>query len=184
MKIVFYRNLLQVRDYLKTPNEKIVYSFLLSKAMFYNDFFDADGQSLMMDDVRECLNEYNYLGMYSYSVRRIASELNLSPTTVSSVIEKLKFDNIIKNDEIYVNFHIIKKGFFSLECPHGIKGELRIFYSFLKDKASQYNGSIDTFKYKLAEKYNTTETAVTKLLNRLYELKLAKRLPNGKLEIY
>ena len=67
----------------------------------------------------------------------------------------------------------------------------RIVYSFLVSKSITYfsdlfdsDGScIDTYKSVLAEQFATTKIAITKLLNRLYELGLVERLENGKLQI-
>ena len=42
---------------------------------------------------------------------------------------------------------------------------------------------MDTYKRKMALDLGTTTIAITKLLNRLYKLGLAKRLENGKLLI-
>lgn len=46
-----------------------------------------------------------------------------------------------------------------------------------------FGGYIDSFKYRIAYEMGVTKIAVTKLLNRLYKLKLAERMPNGKLKV-
>ena len=79
--------------------------------------------------------------------------------------------------------HSREHGYFELIKNEHLKGDLLIFYSYLLDKSKRYGYCIDPYTYKLAEETGKTETAITKLLNRLYRLGLAERLENGKLKI-
>nr|DAY73205.1 MAG TPA: NinG recombination protein [Caudoviricetes sp.] len=80
-------------------------------------------------------------------------------------------------------FKVENLKYFPLLLESGLKGELLIFYSYLKHKSEYFGGTIDTFKYKLAEEFHTTKIAVTNMLNRLYRKGFAERLENGKLKI-
>ena len=183
MKIVFYKSLLKGAPHL-TPTERIIYSFLVSKSITYIDeVFDKDGLCLNMSDLDDILSTDEYIGLYPISFTRLSDELNISLRISFYSLKRLRDCNYIKGNSIYVNKSLIESGYFELSDDKRLKGELLIFYSYLKHKAERYGGYIDTFRYKLAEEMGSTKIAVTKLLNRLYKLSLAKRLENNKLMI-
>ena len=183
MKKVFYKSLLRGALHL-TPTERIVYSFLVSKSITYIDeVFDKDGLCLNMSDLDDILSTDNYIDLYHISSKRLSNELNISPRNLFYSLKRLRENNYIKDNSIYVNKELIESGYFLLSDDKRLSGELLIFYSYLKHKAERYGGYIDTFRYKLAEEIGSTKIAVTKLLNRLYKLSLAKRLENNKLMI-
>lgn len=109
----------------------------------------------------------------------IAKTLSISRKTVIVAIKKIKELGLIENKEL-----IMQHGFFILEKEDRLTGELLVFYSYLRDKSAKYNYQLDTFKSKFMEEFGKSKVAITKLLNRLYEENLAKRLDNGKLQIY
>lgn len=183
MKKVFYKSLLRGAPHL-TPTERIIYSFLVSKSITYMDeVFDKYGLCLNMSDLDDILSTNEYIDLYPINFRRLSHELNISLRNIAYGIEKLRKNNYIKDNSIYVNKLLIESGYFELSDDKRLKGELLIFYSYLKHKAEKYGGCIDTFRYKLAEEIGSTKIAVTKLINRLYKLSLAKRLENNKLMI-
>lgn len=162
---VFYKALLSNES--MTPNDKIVYSFLLYKSYYNDKDEDNDG----------------WIELKKISYRKLAEQLSISPRCVISSLQKLKSLNLITEDEIRAK-DVMKDGYFELYKPRKeLRNELLIFYSYLKNKAIYFGGMIDTFKYKLAEDYGTTKIGITNLLNRLYKLGLAERLPNGKLKV-
>ena len=86
--------------------------------------------------------------------------------------------------KIYVNKELLMRGYFELKHTDIISGELLIFYSYLRDKGSQHDYIIDTYKSKMHEEIGNSEVSITKLLNRLYEVGLAERVKgNNKLII-
>lgn len=183
MKIVFYRTLL-TRARNLTSIERIMYSFLISKSITYLDeVFYQDGSCINMDKLHDYIYENNYIDLYPISLRKISKELNIALQTVVNGLQKLRNNRYIKDNRIYVNEELLEKGYFELYVNKKIKGELLIFYSYIKQKSFKYKGCIDTYKRKLAQDLGTTKTAITKLLNRLYKSGLAKRLENGKLLI-
>lgn len=146
--------------------------------------FTSDGSELDIDTILETLEKEKYIAMYKISYRKLAEELCMSPRSVIDILEDLKFLGIIDGDDINVPPAIIKNGYFQLYFKDGLNGKLLVFYSYIKNKAEKYGGKIDTFKWKLAEELKTTKIAITNLLNRLYKLRLAKRLKNGNLIVY
>lgn len=154
----FYRNLLFREDL--TPCEKIVISYLI----MLEDFNNLDGKKV---------NHTN-----------IAKALCLSRRTVLSTMNRLESIGICdKNKRVIIKNDFTTRGYFELVKKDKLKGDLLIFYSYLLEKSKRYGYSIDTYKYKLAEEFGKTQIAITKLLNRLYKVGLASRLPNGKLLI-
>ena len=183
MKIVYYKSLLTQAKHLK-PNERIIYSFLVSKSICQIDsIYDSDGISIMTDELYSLLEDCNYIDLFQISVRKLALLLHLSPTTVLSSLNRLKELHYIQYNTIFVNKELIEKGYIELHKYDILNGEILIFYSYIRYKAMLFGGYIDTFKAKLAEELDTTKIAITKMLNRLYELSLAQRLNNGKLKV-
>lgn len=181
--VIFYKSLLKVGNLL-TPNDKIVYSYLIYKSIPLIDCaFTKDGTELDVESIKDALEFEEWIELKKISYRKLAEELSISPRCVISSLQKLKSLNLLTDNEIKVD-NVINDGYFELYKPtKNLKNELLIFYSYIKNKAIYFGGVIDTFKYKLAEDFGTTKVGVTNLLNRLYRLGLAERLPNGKLKV-
>ena len=77
----------------------------------------------------------------------------------------------------------IRASLFQLDLNTGLTGELLIFYSYLKDVSKTYNGEINTRKFVIEERMNTTKIAVKKLLLKLYARGLAEKIEKYKLTI-
>nr|DAW10738.1 MAG TPA: hypothetical protein [Caudoviricetes sp.] len=184
MKMMFYQELLSEMEY--TPNEKIIYSFLIYKSITLIDCaFTSDGTELDYNEIVNTLEWDNVVTMYSISQRKLANALGIANKSVFNALKTLDYysDINLKQSLIKIQPKIIKGKFFPLLLESGLKGELLIFYSYLKHKSEYFGGTIDTFKYKLAEEFHTTKIAVTNMLNRLYRKGFAERLENGKLKI-
>ena len=189
MTIIFYRTLLKGVKNL-TADEKILYSFLVSKSITdYGEFFDRDGQCLNREILVDFIgNSYN-LKIKEINNTQVAKALCISRQSVINLKQTLFNKGFIRYDDndnlcLFVSNVLFKYGYFELVGREKLKGELLIFYSYLLQKSKRYRYCIDTYKCKLAEELGKTTTAITKLLNRLYKLDLAKRLDNGKLKIY
>ena len=89
----------------------------------------------------------------------------------------------IDNDTILVQGGLTTHGYFQLDLNTGLTGELLIFYSYLKDVSKTYNGEINTRKFMIEERMNTTKIAVKKLLLKLYARGLAEKIEKYKLTI-
>ena len=86
-------------------------------------------------------------------------------------------------DRIVARYDDISKGYFNLIIDKGISGDLMVFYSYLRNKAKKYY-EIDTYSCRLAAIFGKSKSCISNYLHRLYELGLAARLVNGKLEVY
>lgn len=189
MKIVYYRALLHTLGDL-TPNEKILYSFLVAKSVTdIKEVFDVNGKSINQDELFRCLEENeNLIPLKYFSNSCLSRELHFSRQGIIDSMAALRSLGYITTDRysetcIFVSWETLTSGYFELRNAEKLTGDLLVFYSFLYDKAKHHNSVIDTLKYKLAEDLGKTKVAVTKLLNRLYKLGLAERLENGKLLI-
>lgn len=188
MKVVYYRILLTRANNL-SPNEKIIYSFLVAKSIeTIDEVFDYDGQTLRTDDLyRVFEGQRNRIKLVEINHCRLSRELNITrPTIIKSIHNLITLDFIREiNGElwIYACRELVEGGFFELSNIDKLCGELLVFYSYLKDKSKDYGYCIDTYKCKLAEKLGKTITSITKLLNRLYKIGLAKRTADNKLLI-
>lgn len=188
MKVVYYRILLTRANNL-SPNEKILYSFLVSKSIeSIEDIFDYDGQTIRIFDLYRILEkQHNRIKLAEINHCKLSRILNITRQTIINSLHNLIELDFIREINgclwIYASREMVDCGFFELSNIDKLSGELLIFYSYLKDKSKKYDYCIDTYKSKIAEKLCKTTIAITKLLNRLYKLGLAKRLSNNKLLI-
>lgn len=188
MKIIFYKTLL-TRARNITPNEKILYSFLVAKSIVQIDVvFDTQGQSINMNNLFFYLNaNQNKCDLCELNNTQLSKELNITRQTIITSLKHLQEQGYIGIEQgqkyIYVSRELIKNGYFELSDCDRINGELLIFYSFLIDKSKHYGYCLDTYITKLADLMGKTPISIKKMLHKLYKLGLAKRLDNNRLMI-
>lgn len=173
MKIIFYKALLKQRRGL-TPNERILYSFLISKTLTRLEMVFNDDGTLNFDLVKEYCEEEEYYPMNKMSHGKMATELHITRQSIVSMMKDLEKKGFIVNtgDERYLCIpdEIPKGGFFRLEKVGKLKGELLIFYSYLLSRSREPDHTIDTYNYKLAELYGAKENAIKMLLKKLRQM--------------
>ena len=185
-KIIFYRSLLKGMKEL-TPNEKILYSFLVSKALTHTkwSFNEKQGKLNKNALINFFKNQGNWLPICNTNHSKIARELHVSRRNVINGFKSLEQYGYIKffkdHWRVYVDWKLLNGGYFELHRLGEVNGMLAIFYAYIADKGSRHDYNIDTWKVQMARDLDTTFVAITNLLNRLYRLKLAKRLDNGRL---
>ena len=172
MKIPFYRSLLKPKLNL-SPSEKILYSFWAAKSIQQLACYNGENKYIALAEINHC---------------KLARELKMARQTIITGLKNLRNKRFIKTDKygcesIYVTQQLLEHGFFELYHAEMLTGELLIFYSYLRDKGKNYNNCINTMRYKIALDLNKSQAAIAMMLSRLYDLDLAKRLPNGKLLI-
>jgi len=188
LKLIFYRNLLKDKKEL-TPNGKMVYSFLVSKSLLKNKLvFNTKGLRLYETMITNALRDKgNWIKMCNISKSRMSRELHISLNTTIRTFHDLEKNGYIKSCDgqwkVYVDWELLSGGYFELHRLGEVNGMLAIFYAYLADKGSRHDYNIDTWKVQMARDLDTTFIAITNLLNRLYRLNLAKRLPNGRLQV-
>lgn len=191
MKVIFYRALLKGANNL-TPTEKIVYSFLVSKSVSNTEFiFESDGTTISKASLDFYFNneQWTWFDLHEINNSKLSIELHIARVTAIKCVSKLKELRLIKYDNdddcsyIYVNRELLDEGYFELQKLDIIGGDLVVFYSYLKNRGQRYGYCIDTFKNRMAQDLGKTTIAITRMLQRLYKLNLAKRLDNGKLLI-
>lgn len=188
MIVIFYRTLLKRATNL-TPNEKILYSFLVSKSISQTGWaLDAKTSKFDKDAMKHFFHHFgNWLGMCDINHSKMARELHFSRMMVISSLKKLESLGYIRNDgniwRIFVNWELLNNGYFEMHNLDELSGDLAIFYAYLLSKGARFDYRIDTWKSKMAEDLGKTKIAITNLLNRLYRLGFAKRLSDGKLLI-
>lgn len=186
MKIIFYRTLLKKAKEL-TPNEKILYSFLVSKSLSHRDWAFKKGENKLDKENLSFFfrNFGNWFIMCTISKSRIAKELHVSRRNVIDGFKSLEQYGYIKffkdHWRVYVDWNLLNGGYFEMHRLGEVNGMLAIFYAYIADKGSRHDYNIDTWKVQMARDLDTTFVAITNLLNRLYRLDLAKRLDNGRL---
>lgn len=170
-----------------TANERILYSFLLSKSIARAmGMFDPDGEHINEDDLGYYIEERG-VPLVEMSKERIARELSMSRRSVINAFRKFWEKGIIKDGIgekiLFVSSLIYKCGFFELLMNSRLNGELLIFYSYLVSKGERYGYSIDTFTSKLADDYGKTPNTISQYLKRLKAAGLTRRGADGRLDI-
>jgi predicted transcriptional regulator len=167
-----------------------MYSFLVAKSIErLEQVFLPNGQEICKDVLSDYIDDgKQHIQLVEIKQSKMSKELNMSLPTIINGLKNLMAKgyistNVYGEDCIYINNELIEHGYFELIHSDMLCGELLIFYSFLLDKSKKYGYCIDTYKSKIAEELGKTKVAITKMLNRLYSVALAKRLPDGKLKI-
>lgn len=186
MKVIFYRTLLKQAKEL-TPNERILYSFLVSKSLSQGGWaFEKKNGKLDKEAISFALHKIgNFIPICNINHSMLARELHVSRINVLNGIKSLEKYGYIKQFDdyqgVYLNWELLNNGYFEMHRLGEVNGMLAIFYAYIADKGSRHDYNIDTWKVQMARDLDTTFVAITNLLNRLYRLKLAKRLDNGRL---
>lgn len=183
MKLVFYRTLLS-QGWGLTPTEGIMYSFLVSKSLLMlNECYELDGGSLNMSVLCDLVDDEGCVDMYEISIRKFAQVLNVTPRTIINGMHHLEALGLIRGSMVYVDVALVSGGYFELHHHDVLSGQLLVFYSYLRDRADVFDGSIDTHKARLSELFGVKVYSIKQYFSRLYKANLIERLKNGKLRI-
>ena len=168
MKIIFYRALLNDRNGL-SANELIYYSFLVSKSIgLIGGVFDVDG-NLNVDVLNEMVSDSPFQMMATYTIDEVSKYKGISKSSVSLCKRHLIDACMIKGELIKISPDIINSGYFPLLAMDKLKGELLIFYSFLKSVSANYKYIINLSKYNIAVNYGWSDKnlSIRQLIFRL-----------------
>ena len=166
--IIFYRALLNDRRGL-TANDLIYYSFLVSKSIAIIDgVFSVDGK-LNVDVLNEMVSDSPFQMMATYTIDEVSKYTGISKSSVSLCKRHLIDAGMIKGELIKISPDIINSGYFPLLAMDKLKGELLIFYSFLKSVSANYKYIINLSKYNIAVNYGWSDKnlSIRQLIFRL-----------------
>lgn len=181
-----------------TYNERMLYSFFVSKSITYcNDFFDSEGNAIRQDELSASIQYDQFFEIPRMTDAKIAEELHITRRSVITARENLFSNGYTNKNEydklcVYIDEGLLSEGYFEIHFEGKLNGGSLIFYSYLLDKCERYffkakkkcDYCIDTYRYKLAKEFGTSEDSVKKFLRYIYDNKLAKRLKNDKLQLY
>ena len=180
--MVFYNYFLGGETRLST-NDKVVYSYLIYKSLaLIEGVYSPDG-GLEANNISFCMDDCGTIPISPISNSEISKNLYISRKTVVKCIDHIRCLGYISDGRIIARYEDISKGYFSLALDKGISGDLMVFYSYLYNKAKKYY-EIDTYSCRLAAIFGKSKLCISNYLHRLYELGLAARLVNGKLEVF
>lgn len=180
--MVFYNFLLGGQRELST-NDKIVYSYLIYKSLALIDGVYSSEGELDANNIVFGIDESGSIPINDIGNSAISKDLCVSRKTVINSVAHLRNYGYISEGRIAIRYDDISKGFFRLISGEGLSGDLMVFYSYLRNKAKKYY-EIDTYSCRLAAIFGKSKSCISNYLHRLYELGLAARLVNGKLEVY
>lgn len=176
MKVIYYKGLI-ADDMGLTPTERILYSFLLNKSInttdgVYNEYGEFDGSTL---------SDYDMLELPTLHQNELSKKTNVMSQGAISLAYKglekkgfidLRFGTILHNG-------LFAKGYFTLFVDSGLRGELLIFYSWLRN-LSKGNPIISSMS-RIAELYHVPMANVRDYFHRLREKDLLERNEFGNL---
>lgn len=203
MKVIYYRGLLGSQKWSDaankiTYNERLLYSFFVSKAITYcSDFFDSNGNTINQEELTISMQYDQFFEIPRMTVDKISEELHISRRSVIYAKESLLAKSYTRKNEydklcVYIDEGLLVGGYFEIRFEGKLNGGALIFYSFLLDKCERYffkakkecTYCIDTYRYKLASEFGESEDSIKMFLRQIYDKKLAKRLKNKKLQLY
>ena len=158
--IIFYRALLNDRRGL-TANDLIYYSFLVSKSIAIIDgVFSVDGK-LNVDVMNELISNAPFQFMATFTIDEVSKNTGISKSAVSLCKKRLIDAGLMKGELIKITSDIVNGGYFPLLAMGRLKGELLIFYSFLKSVSANYKYIINLNKYNIAVNYGWTDKSLS-----------------------
>lgn len=162
-KLVFYKRLL-FDDVGLTPTEKMLYSYLVNVAISQTDdvFDKEDGSycSIVLDE----LETLDLPPLYQNEITRQFKVF--SQGAISLAYNGLKEKHIIDETSQSIQLNKLHSfGYFTIDVDCGLRGELLIFYSWLKDLGK--GGNILATMEKLSSMYNVRLTNIRDYLFRL-----------------
>jgi len=196
MKIIYYKQFITDRNDLSAA-ERIVFSFLISQSILnYESAFGYDGKKLSDDMICEILEErmgwcdlpnffYDRKNNFCYG-KKISKFTNVPLSATQYSLQTLQQKGYLDIDGKVIKVgEFIPRGYFELltNKEHTLRGELRIFYSWLCDYFKLCGGYICANASAIAKSYNTTKENVKIMIHRLKSLNLLERDDDGKLKI-
>ena len=191
-RYVFYRNLLSDPKWdMLTPNQKIVYSYAISKSIIkIADLFNKDGDGIDMSylDFAECNNNVISLDFELKNWGKLANDLGISRRSMTDIKTSLFSYGFVTDNRVYFDKDILSSGYFRLICGCGLSKMLLILYSWLYEKSKSFNFTIDTYEWYIAKQFNLSLSNIENMISRLSKKGYVTRLFNsdgsyGKLQI-
>lgn len=187
--MVFYKILFKQREKI-TGSMALMYSTLVGNSLLhYGEVFDADG-NFDYDCARQTIYDLTeggkyYIDYYPMKVCTLAKKLGMTQYNVRLTLERLDQANFIgiEQDSIYCPLNLLDEGFMKVPNDTKLKGWQLIDYAFMKDRAWEYYGEIDTWASRLAEMLHTSRENVYMTIKRLKDKGYVERLASGHLHI-
>lgn len=170
------------------PNEGIIYSELLFHSLTSNTEF-LTGELLYIDAAKQLVENYKYMqwkeeiDYYPLDVKTLMSRTDMTFPTVKKILRNLEDKEYIRKGCIRCPYDLLQEGYIKLPKGTGAKGRQLVFYGLLLDRSKQFNGTVDTWAYKLMELSGTTKDNVYFLIKQLKAKGLVERLKDGRLKI-
>lgn len=179
MKVVFFKRILSDDETSRwTSSQQIVYSHLLAQSILRQEgAFNENGNSIDYVKVITGICDQNQeIDIVKYSAGELSRILNLSRQNVYDSINFLKLKNYIRKEKIYCPQQIIESGYFELITKSKLSKLLLVFYSWLCERGENYNNTVDTYSYRIAELFGTNECNIRMMIHRLATRGFVKRI--------
>lgn len=115
-----------------TPNEKILYSFLVSKSILQIDSI-KQGNKIPKDNLLRYLKiNNNRINLAEFTYKQLSKELNMSFQSAMNGIKTLNDSGFIIKSKIFAPPELVEKGYFEIPEISNLKGLSLIFLFFFK----------------------------------------------------
>ena len=191
-RYVFYRKLLSDTKWgMMTPNQKIVYSYAISKSIIkITDLFNKNGEGIdtSLLDFAEGKNNVISLEFELKNWSKLANDLGISRRSMTDIKTSLSSYGFVTDNRVYFDKDILSSGYFRLICGCGLSKMLLILYSWLYEKSKSFDFTIDTYEWHIAKQFNISLSNIENMVSRLSQKGYVTRLFNsdgsyGKLKI-
>ena len=176
--MIFYRYLFKNVKILSI-NERLVYSNLLDYSLKLSDVFFEDGifqREHLMEYIDKNTNDVGWgnIPLLLPSLKELSRKLGIARNTLKKILNKFKGLRLIDGNTIKCNKELFDLGYLILPDGLGIKGQLLVFYTFLKYRSKSFGGTIDTWAIALEEYTGINKRVINKkgLVQRLSSNKL------------
>ena len=192
MYYVIYRKLLSDTKWgMMTPNQKIVYSYAISKSIIkITDLFNKDGEGIdtSLLDFAEGKNNVISLEFELKNWSKLANDLGISRRSMTDIKTSLSSYGFVTDNRVYFDKDILSSGYFRLICGCGLSKMLLILYSWLYEKSKSFDFTVDTYEWHIAKQFNISLSNIENMMSRLSQKGYVTRLFNsdgsyGKLKI-
>lgn len=176
--MIIYRKLISEKFKDWTASEKIVYSYLLNKAIMTGGYFYVSKNGTNRLVLGEVCSD-TWLDIKNVSMAKISKDMGISRRNITYTYRNLERRNVLGEERVFVIDGVADKGYINLLEGYNLRLEHLVFFSWYKDYMKSKNNKDYTCLEKLASFYGTDFKGISHLMSALAEKKLLQRTREG-----
>ena len=129
------------------------------------------------------MDNNEFLEYFPLKPTQLAKKVEMTLPSIRKAMQTLSQKHYIILDMIKCPVKLLEGGYLKLPDNTNLKGLQLVFYAYIREKAHYFNGSIDTWAYKLAEVFHTSTNNIYYAIHELHRKGFVERLSNGRLSV-